>query len=62
MTQDTSRDQKGVWRVMVELFRRGGFRAFFAGYAPALARQGPITFVQMTLVELFRKALGLEYM
>ena len=41
---------------------RGGLpRAAFAGYLPALARQGPVMLVQMPIVEGLRKLCGLDY-
>lgn len=40
----------------------GGVRVLFAGYLPALARQGPVMLVQMPLVEQLRRLVGLDYM
>ena len=62
MSQNTAGKQLGVWQVMVDTFRRGGVRAFYAGYLPALGRQGPVMLVQMPLVEHLRKVFGLDYM
>ena len=51
----------------LEVMRRamvagGGVRVLFAGYVPALARQGPVMVVQMPIVEQLRKCVGLDYM
>eukprot|EP00192_Tetraselmis_astigmatica_P013018 CAMPEP_0117668170 /NCGR_PEP_ID=MMETSP0804-20121206/11390_1 /TAXON_ID=1074897 /ORGANISM="Tetraselmis astigmatica, Strain CCMP880" /LENGTH=385 /DNA_ID=CAMNT_0005476011 /DNA_START=67 /DNA_END=1225 /DNA_ORIENTATION=+ len=62
MSQKTDSRQKGVLEMLVATFRRGGFRAFYAGYFPALGRQGPVMLVQMPLVEQLRKVFGLDYM
>eukprot|EP00951_Prasinocladus_malaysianus_P006954 scaffold49718_cov53-Prasinocladus_malaysianus.AAC.1 len=63
MSQNTSAQQKSVLEVMRRTIRSGGMRAFYAGYVPALARQGPVMLVQMPLVEQLRdKVFGLGYM
>lgn len=62
MSQKTTGRQMGVMEVFMSTIRYGGMRAFYAGYLPALARQGPVMLIQMPLVEQLRKLFGLQYM
>lgn len=53
---------RGLLDCAAQTLRAEGARGFFRGYAPAMARQGPVMVLQMPIVEQLRRLLGLEYM
>ena len=53
---------RGLVHCCMETVRLEGPRGLFRGYAPALARQGPVMVLQMPIVEQLRRLVGLEYM
>jgi len=61
MAETGNGDGAGTIAVARKVWRAGGVRAFYRGFWPAAARQGPVMVIQMPIVEQFRNALGLEY-
>ena len=61
MAETGKGDVAGTIAVARKVWRAGGVRAFYRGFWPAAARQGPVMVIQMPIVEQFRNALGLEY-
>jgi len=51
----------GAGQVLRSTLESHGASAFFRGYWPALARQGPVMLVQMPIVEQLRRFVGLDY-
>jgi solute carrier family 25 (mitochondrial citrate transporter), member 1 len=52
----------GMSAIARELWRDGGYKAFYRGFMPAITRQAPSMLIQMPIIEFLRKQLGLDYL
>ena len=53
---------KHGFKIFFDEFYRYQFRYLFRGYVPAILRQGPLIFIQMPIIEQFRKIAGIGYL